>query len=358
MRDAFNVVCLDTVYDFDTVYNLRRAARRLLQGPDAFPLYLFADAKGLPFYCVTAAPAKDEEHQVGLETHAKRVLAGLSDTPDEIAARVVSLLKALRPPSSTSAPVHGQLVDRALATWKPETATPAQCIATRQMADIYPEFLEAHLKLWRGARKRIASTHPLSDQALALFSVCPKALINEEMDTASHIANELNGVITQMTQSSRHRAIQLIHALACLAPSSESLRAARGALSQHILSQPIDELSLLELAHTMNPALGLTEETIERSTNEFLERANLKRSIISAPTPVSALEESYQEAWDGAETNAFVQACYQLATSRAEHRDELVELLELHSTNLTAEPNSIRRCYHSCSITRAVRYCH
>ena len=88
----------------------------------------------------------------------------------------------------------------------------------------------------------------------------------------------------------------------------------------------------------MNPALGLTEEIIERSTNEFLERSNLKRSIISAPTPVSALEESYQEAWDGAETNAFVQACYQLAASRAEHRDELVELLELHATNLTAEP--------------------
>ena len=219
--------------DFDTVYNLRRAARRLLQGPDAFPLYLFADAKGLPFYCVTAAPAKDEEHQVGLETHAKRVLAGLSDTPDEIAARVESLRKALRPPSSTSAPVHGQLVGRAFAIWQPETATPAQCIATRQMADIYPEFLEAHLKLWSGARSRIASTHPLSDQALALFSVCPKSLVNEEMDTASQIANELNGVITQTTQSSRHRAIQLTHALACLAPSSESLQTARGILSEH-----------------------------------------------------------------------------------------------------------------------------
>ena len=96
----------------------------------------------------------------------------------------------------------------------------------------------------------------------------------------------------------------------------------------------------------MNPALGLTEEIIERSTNEFLERANLKRSIISAPTPVSALEESYQEAWDGAETNAFVQACYQLATSRAEHRDELVELLELHATNLTAEPQFYPSCCH------------
>ena len=108
------------------------------------------------------------------------------------------------------------------------------------------------------------------------------------------------------------------------APSSESLRAARGVLSTHILSQPIDELSLLDLAHTMNPALGLTEEIIERSTNEFLKRANLKRSIISAPTPVSELEESYQEAWDGAETNAFIQACYQLAASRTEHRDELL----------------------------------
>ena len=74
VRDAFNIVCLDTVYDFDTVYNLRRAARRLRKGPDAFPLYLFADAKGLPFYYVTTVPAKDEEHQVGLETHAKRVL--------------------------------------------------------------------------------------------------------------------------------------------------------------------------------------------------------------------------------------------------------------------------------------------
>ena len=338
VRDAFDVVCLDTVYDFDTVYNLRRAARRLLQGPDAFPLYLFADAKGRPFYCVTTAPAKDEEHQVGLETHAKRVLAGLSDTPDEIAARAKSLLKALRPPSSTSAPVHGQLIARAFATWKPETATPAQCIAARQMADIYPEFLEVHQNLWSGARTRIAPTQPLSDHALALFSVCPTDLVNEEMDSASQIANELNNVITQTTQSSRHRAIQLIHALACLAPSSESLQAARGVLSKHILSQPIDELSLLDLAHTMNPALGLTEEIIDRSTNEFIKRANLKRSIISTPTPVSELEESYQEAWDGAEANAFVQACYQLAASRTDHRDELVELLELHATNLTAEP--------------------
>ena len=66
MRDAFNVVCLDTVYDFDTVYNLRRAARRLLQGPDAFPLYLFADAKGLPFYCVTAAPRKMKSIRLAL----------------------------------------------------------------------------------------------------------------------------------------------------------------------------------------------------------------------------------------------------------------------------------------------------
>ena len=33
VREAFNIVCLDTVYDFDTVYNLRRAARRLLQVP-------------------------------------------------------------------------------------------------------------------------------------------------------------------------------------------------------------------------------------------------------------------------------------------------------------------------------------
>ena len=108
---------------------------------------------------------------------------------------------------------------------------------------------------------------------------------------------------------------QLTHALACLAPSSGLSKLHGGILSEHLLSQPIDELSLLELAHTMNPALGLTEEIIERSTNEFLERSNLKRSIISAPTPVSALEESYQEAWDGAETNAFVQACYQLAAS-------------------------------------------
>ena len=175
MRDAFNVVCLDTVDDFDTVYKSAPsgAATSSRSGRISRSTSLLMP-KGC-LYCVTAAPAKDEEHQVGLETHAKRVLAGLSDTPDEIAARVESVLKALRPPSSTSAPVHGQLVKRAFAIWQPET-TPAQCIATRQMADIHPEFLEAHLKLWSGARKRIASTHPLSDQALALFSVCPKPL--------------------------------------------------------------------------------------------------------------------------------------------------------------------------------------
>ena len=49
------------------------------------------------------------------------------------------------------------------------------------------------------SRKRIASTHPLSDQALALFSVCPKSLVNEEMDTASQIANELIALITDDT---------------------------------------------------------------------------------------------------------------------------------------------------------------
>ena len=86
--------------------------------------------------------------------------------------------------------MHGQLVKRAFAIWQPETATPAQCIATRQMADGHPEFLSSPKALeWSVSESR---QHIHSRIGLLPFLVFAQSLVNEEMDTASQIANELN----------------------------------------------------------------------------------------------------------------------------------------------------------------------
>ena len=113
----FKLVSLNPSEDHDIVYMLRRAARRLLQGPDGFPLYVFATPHGLPYYSVTAPPAHDSGHQVGLETHLKKVLEALSETPTELVARAESLAQSLSVPKPKPGPVHGQLVKRALEAW-------------------------------------------------------------------------------------------------------------------------------------------------------------------------------------------------------------------------------------------------
>lgn len=338
LLSEFEVVSLDPFEDYDVVYSLRRAARRLLQGPDAFPLYLFANSDGLPFYCVTAPPPQDLEHQVGLETHTKKVLAALNETPDEVQARVATLSGALQATPTRSGPVHGQLVKRAFESWNQDNASPAQCLGALRISKRYPQFAKLAIDLWHATWRRTPKTNPLSPQTLSLLSAIPSEPAPDFDDLVSQIETELTETLSAGSEISITRGTRCMQALHALKPQAEVLGKAAITLKSTFKDSPPETWRFAHICHTLQVHTLLDSALLDALEAEFLRRTDFNSSVTRTTSPIPDFESVHQECWDAYEPDLFVYTCLGLATRRKELRDGMVTLLEAHSENLNAEP--------------------
>ena len=334
---SFQLVSLTPSADHDLTYLLRRAARRLLQGPDAFPLFLFATPEGLPYYSVAAPANRDVGHEIGLETHLKKVRETIEQTPHELQDRATSLSHALRVPSVSAGPLGGQLVERALKSWTSTQATPAQCLAMVRISKHYPEFQTDAVKLWTEAWQQSQSNSGITEEALTLLTEVPTGT---DVDLGSHLSKietELNEITSSGQLCYHPRTIQLCLALSQHQSSVELRRQTIQAL-WNSMPASLEQWRLDALSNFITASEYLDAQHVAQLTTELCRRTNFESSSSRDNGPLAAFTESYQEGWDGPTPDLFANACFGLVALCPESRSQLISLLETHADNLNAEP--------------------
>ena len=336
----FELVQLDPVADYDLVYTLRRAARRLLQGPDQFPLYLFATSDGFPFYCVTNPTLRDAGHQIGLETHCQRILDALQEEPETISTRALQLREGLLAQKAKSAALHGDLIKRAAELWQQSPTTVAQALALSRIEAIYPELAPNADDIWEPALSNLNLESRFTQTSLSTLKCIPKRQ-HHRIDLKSWVSkleSQLQLHLEHRSSSDHSEILFVATALHNLAPSNPSIQNAITTVTSEVDFNEERHFTVRDYANLFTLQESIPPEFLAKTVTSFHERLSCNTSTFHSTIPIQELDESYQEGWDTEIPDAFMDACYALSELDQAAHPKLVSLLDFHGESIKTEP--------------------